>query len=89
MIALSWLHSRKEMLNFIAPVIPSLISYIIGVIFYGTQFPECILSEKVRRWLDTIGCGSHAIWHCFIVLAVSQHKSAIGNMKEGLQCISA
>lgn len=31
--------------------------------------------------------GSHAIWHCFIVLAVSQHKSAIGNMKEGLQCM--
>lgn len=30
--------------------------------------------------------GSHAIWHCFIVLAVSQHKAAIGRMKGGMQC---
>lgn len=31
--------------------------------------------------------GSHAIWHCFIVLAVSQHKAAIGSMKGGMQCL--
>lgn len=41
-----------------APVIPSLLSYVIGLIFYATQFPECILSEKVRRRLDIIGCGN-------------------------------
>lgn len=87
MIAMSMLHSRKEMLDFIAPVVPSLFSYIIGLIFYVTQFPECILPANVRRKLDIIGCGSHSVWHCFIVLAVSQHKTAIRGMKEGLQCL--
>lgn len=40
-----------------APAIPSFLSYIIGLIFYVTQFPECILLEDVRRRLDTIGIG--------------------------------
>jgi adiponectin receptor len=87
LFTLALLHSGQEVLYFIAPVTPSFLSYIIGLIFYVTQFPECILLEKFRRRLDTIGIGSHAIWHCFIVLAVSQHKSAIGSMKEGLQCL--
>lgn len=40
-----------------APVTPSFLSYIIGLVFYVTQFPECILLEDVRRRLDTIGIG--------------------------------
>jgi len=83
---LAILHSTKDMFAFIGPVIPSLISYIIGLVFYATHVPERFLSEKWRTRLDAIGGGSHAIWHCFIVLAVSQHRAAIGSLKQGMTC---
>ena len=42
-----------------APVTPTLLSYIIGLIFYVTQFPECILLDNVCQRLDTIGIGKN------------------------------
>ncbi|KAF9050031.1 hemolysin-III related-domain-containing protein [Panaeolus papilionaceus] len=87
-VALSFLHSKAEMHAFASPVYPSLLSYLVGLFFYAAHFPERVLPEGVRRRLDMIGGGSHAIWHCFIVLAVSQHKSAIQSMKAGIQCSS-
>jgi len=80
-------HSTREMFAFISPVVPSLISYVIGLLFYATHVPERFFSEKWRRRLDVCGGGSHSIWHCFIVLAVSQHKAAIQPMKAGIQCV--
>lgn len=88
MVAFAILHSRKEMFDFIAPVFPSLLSYIIGLFFYAAHFPERILPDSIRDRLDFFGGGSHAIWHCFIVLAVSQHRFAIQSMKGGVQCPS-
>ncbi|KAF9482240.1 HlyIII-domain-containing protein [Pholiota conissans] len=87
MVALSALHTRKEMYDFVAPVFPSLASYLIGLVFYAAHFPECVIPESIQRKLDMIGGGSHAIWHCFIVLAVSQHRSAMTHMKGGLECV--
>ncbi len=86
-----------------APVVPSLVSYVSGLVFYATHVPERFLTEKWRQRLDAVGggrsvfmpdqkycsylhSGSHCIWHCFIVLAVSQHKSAIRVMKDGVLC---
>ena len=74
------------MFAFIRPVVPSLLSYIAGLVFYATHFPECYLSS---RWayshiLDRVGGGSHAIWHVFIVLAISQHKAAMPHMRRGI-----
>ena len=60
-----------------------------GLVFYITRFPECLMvNSKYAYWLDSIGFGSHAIWHGFIVLAISQHKAAIGHMRNGIQCVS-
>ncbi|KAH9484973.1 hypothetical protein JR316_0001877 [Psilocybe cubensis] len=87
MVALSILHSRAEMLAFVSPVFPSLASYLIGLAFYAAHFPERVIPPNIQRKLDTIGGGSHAIWHCFIVLAVSQHKTAMDHMKNGVQCM--
>eukprot|EP00918_Siedleckia_nematoides_P006723 GHVU01014658.1.p2 GENE.GHVU01014658.1~~GHVU01014658.1.p2 ORF type:complete len:136 (+),score=3.38 GHVU01014658.1:1313-1720(+) len=84
--ALAIIHSPKVMLNFMSPVVPSLISYIVGLIFYATHIPERFISAKWSRYLDKIGGGSHAIWHCFIVLAVAQHKAALRMVKEGIPC---
>ncbi|TFY50255.1 hypothetical protein EVJ58_g11124 [Rhodofomes roseus] len=83
---LAYLHSASEMSAFIRPVTPSLLSYVAGLVFYATHFPECYLSS---RWayshvLDRIGGGSHAIWHVFIVLAISQHKAAMPHLKRGI-----
>ncbi|KAJ3808040.1 hemolysin-III related-domain-containing protein [Lentinula aff. lateritia] len=80
------LYSPKAMAAFISPVVPSLISYIVGLAFYATHIPERFISDKWSRHLDKIGGGSHAIWHCFIVLAVAQHKAAIRMMKGGIAC---
>ncbi|ESK94812.1 izh family channel protein [Moniliophthora roreri MCA 2997] len=84
--ALAYTQSIREMFEFIKPVIPSLLSYIIGLVFYVSHVPERYLPEDWRRRLDTFGGGSHCIWHCFIVLAVSQHKAAIRAMRDGMVC---
>ncbi|KIY53411.1 HlyIII-domain-containing protein [Fistulina hepatica ATCC 64428] len=81
---LSHYYGLRNMLSFITPVFPSLLSYITGLVFYATHVPERFLPVTWRRRLDLIGGGSHAIWHCFIVLAVSLHRSAIGTMQAGI-----
>lgn len=75
-----------------APVFPSLISYLIGLVFYTTHFPECLFAARARvsddhtvwSWIDTLGGGSHTIWHGFIVLAISQHRAALPALEEGI-----
>ncbi|THH04497.1 hypothetical protein EW145_g5482 [Phellinidium pouzarii] len=72
---LSYYFGFMNMMAFIRPIIPSFISYIIGLVFYVTHVPErFIYSERISRWTDWLGGGSHAIWHAFIVLAIYQHK---------------
>ncbi|KAF9449190.1 HlyIII-domain-containing protein [Macrolepiota fuliginosa MF-IS2] len=82
------LHSRKEMSDFITPLLPSFASYLTGLVFYACHWPERHLPISVRAYFDRIGWSSHAIWHCFIVLAVSQHKNGMQSMKDGLQCLA-
>jgi len=84
--ALSHLHSAQEVFEFISPVWPSLVSYILGLVFYATNIPERFLSPRHSHWLDFCGGGSHAIWHAFIVLAISQHRAAISAMRQGIGC---
>jgi len=50
----------------LAPVFPSLASYLIGLAFYAAHFPERILSETVRQKLDSIGCGEPFSF-CFLL----------------------
>ncbi|KAF8070107.1 hemolysin-III related-domain-containing protein [Lyophyllum atratum] len=83
---LAFISSWRQAFTFIAPVVPSLVSYIVGLAFYALHFPERILPPSIQRRLDCIGGGSHCIWHCFIVLAVSQHRAAIASLREGVQC---
>ncbi|KAH7920145.1 HlyIII-domain-containing protein [Leucogyrophana mollusca] len=84
--ALAYLHSPHQMSAFISPVWPSIISYLIGLTFYATHIPERFLSNKYSHWLDWCGGGSHAIWHGFIVLAISQHRAAISSLRGGIEC---
>jgi adiponectin receptor len=74
---LAALSSPTTVLAFITPIVPSLRSYIIGLVFYVTHFPECFLHTRARAgWArtvhDALGGGSHAIWHVWIVYAIYQ-----------------
>ncbi|KAF5370788.1 hypothetical protein D9758_002122 [Tetrapyrgos nigripes] len=71
---LAMLHSVRETLDFMAPVVPSLVSYVIGLVFYASQVPERFLPERWSSKLDIVGGGSHCIWHCFIVLASASYE---------------
>ncbi|PIL35811.1 hypothetical protein GSI_01471 [Ganoderma sinense ZZ0214-1] len=87
LIRLAQLHSTGAMHEFIAPIVPSLASYIVGLVFYATHFPECVLAPRwpgARCWLDWLGGGSHAIWHVFIVLAIRLHREGMEDMKAGI-----
>ncbi|KAF5387312.1 hypothetical protein D9757_005774 [Collybiopsis confluens] len=52
---LAIMHSPKAMASFISPVVPSLVSYIIGLVFYATHIPERFIPEKWSRYLDRVG----------------------------------
>ncbi|KAH7335878.1 hemolysin-III related-domain-containing protein [Rhizoctonia solani] len=67
---LSYRHSFGRMWEFIGPLVPSLVSYLTGLAFYATHFPECCFPG----WFDW--AGSHAIWHVFIVIAIREHWKA-------------
>ncbi|KAH0827992.1 hemolysin-III related-domain-containing protein [Lanmaoa asiatica] len=86
---LAYLHSLQQVTAYISPVWPSLMSYSIGLTFYVTHIPERFLSERFSHWLDWCGGGSHAIWHLFIVLAISQHRNAITSLRDGIPCALA
>ncbi|TFY80904.1 hypothetical protein EWM64_g3112 [Hericium alpestre] len=81
---LTLLHSVHDMLSFIRPIVPSLVSYLMGFAFYATHFPECILHPRWQPSLAWLGGGSHAIWHVFVVVAISQHRAGMTSMKGGI-----
>ncbi|KAG8998008.1 hypothetical protein FRB94_010784 [Tulasnella sp. JGI-2019a] len=72
MIHMSFLKGSDKTLAYLAPVGPSIVAYLTGLVFYATHFPECIFPGK----FDSIG-GSHAIWHVFIVIAIRIHWRAV------------
>ena len=53
-------------LELLVPIIPSLISYVVGLIFYASHFPERILRDEVRKTLDMYG-GSAYAFGCLII----------------------
>lgn len=67
-----YLHGFKHMIYFFSPIIPSIASYIAGVVVYALRFPE-------KYWpgrFDLLG-HSHQMWHIAIVLAIALHYRAI------------
>lgn len=76
-----------DIYNLLAPIGPSILSYLIGLVFYATHVPERFITNYwFSHWLEKVGLTSHAIWHMFIVLAISQHKFAISHMRGGISC---
>jgi predicted membrane channel-forming protein YqfA (hemolysin III family) len=74
---------HKSTLPNIGPIIPSIASYVAGLLFYATRFPECALPVDSPR-LAWLGGGSHALWHIFIVRAISLHRDALPLLRNGV-----
>ncbi|TFY63835.1 hypothetical protein EVG20_g6156 [Dentipellis fragilis] len=81
---LAFLHSTSETLSFMRPIAPSLLSYVMGLVFYVSHFPERALPPHWGPRLAWLGGGSHAIWHVFVVLAIAQHRSGMHELKGGI-----
>jgi adiponectin receptor len=99
MAHLSTIHSAYDTIQFTLPIVPSLASYVFGLVFYAAHFPECVWSshshehgegaEKYHvstkpRWTDWVGGGSHAIWHISIVVAILLHRRIIPELSKGV-----
>lgn len=67
----SYEHGLYKTLNFLSPIIPSVMCYIIGLVLYATNFPE-------RYWPGSFDIFGHAhqFWHISIVLAILLHYRA-------------
>jgi adiponectin receptor len=80
---LAGIHGVRRTVAFVAPILTSVRSYLVGLAFYVTHFPESAFSGRWTRRLDALGGGSHAIWHGFIVLAIYQHKKGMSSLRAG------
>jgi len=81
---LAVLHSFWDLYTFMRVQFTSLAAYCVGLIFYSSHFPECVVSEKWRRYTDLVGGGSHTIWHVSIVLAFKLQKDAMVEFRRGI-----
>ncbi|GAA5937838.1 hemolysin III family protein [Sporobolomyces koalae] len=65
------LYGASDTLTFFSPAIPSVLAYLVGLIFYAHQFPECCAPGH-WNWGS-----SHNLWHIAIVIAVWLHWRAM------------
>ncbi|KAJ7096018.1 hemolysin-III related-domain-containing protein [Mycena crocata] len=80
------LHGVKEMGRFVAPILPTLASCGVGLIFYAAHVPERFLAPggRWKRRMEGVGFGSHAIFHLCIVLGIGQWRAALLVMRAGV-----
>ncbi|KAI7933982.1 hypothetical protein MJO28_000626 [Puccinia striiformis f. sp. tritici] len=71
---MAYLYGLSETLTFYYPALPSVFSYLAGLFFYATNWPERIRPGWV---FDTL-FHSHQFWHVAIVAAIWLHWRAIG-----------
>jgi adiponectin receptor len=57
---------------FYAPVMKSVLVYLVGAIIYAMKLPEMLLPG----WFDYVG-GSHNIWHCSVLFGILFHYLAV------------
>ncbi|GAA6033909.1 hypothetical protein JCM8097_000398 [Rhodosporidiobolus ruineniae] len=63
----------RETMWFYSPAIPSVLAYLVGLVFYSNQFPECC---RPGSW--HLGA-SHQVWHISIVAAIYLHWRAMSS----------
>ncbi|KAF7288885.1 hypothetical protein MIND_01404400 [Mycena indigotica] len=79
-IAGIWLlFGLQGMKEFLSPFLRSILLSTLGIVFYSNHLPERFLdpSGKVARAFNSIGLGSHAIWHVLSVLSIVEWRNAL------------
>ncbi|MBW0472349.1 hypothetical protein O181_012064 [Austropuccinia psidii MF-1] len=83
---MSYLYGLIETFSFYRPALLSVVSYLSGLVFYATNWPERVKPGWV---FDTL-FHSHQFWHVAIVIAIWLHWRAIGFIhdlgREGFSC---
>ncbi|CAO1613857.1 unnamed protein product [Parajaminaea phylloscopi] len=64
-------HGFYKTLSFLSPILPSILCYIVGLIFYASNWPERAWPGRFDIFLH-----AHQIWHVAIVLAILFHYKA-------------
>lgn len=75
-LLLMYQHGPFTTLSYFSPVLPSLYSYLTGLVFYATNFPEVYFPGK----FDLVG-HSHQFWHLGILGGVWWHWLALGGLE--------
>ncbi|TIB78833.1 HlyIII-domain-containing protein [Wallemia mellicola] len=70
-------HGLDNTLTFLAPIIPSLLFYVVGLIIYAFQIPECFAPGRFD-----FAFASHNAWHIAVAAAIFLHYKAIVSMYE-------
>ncbi|KAF7321967.1 SGL domain-containing protein [Mycena kentingensis (nom. inval.)] len=88
MASVAALRGWTVMAKWVAPCLPCLVLYFVGLLFYAAHFPERLLgTDKTRRGrlarfvVDECGLTSHAIWHVIVVFAMRAHLDGIRQMR--------
>lgn len=72
------IHGAMHTLNWLSPLLYSILSYLLGVVVYGNQLPEAVWPGK----FDHIG-HSHQFWHLFVCGGIWFHYvAALGFVQE-------
>jgi adiponectin receptor len=59
-------------LFFYAPIIKSLLGYIVGVVVYANRWPEKWWPGMFDTW-----CSSHQLWHVAILVGIYYHYKSV------------
>ncbi|KAK7045233.1 putative G-protein coupled receptor [Favolaschia claudopus] len=96
---LGFLYGRDAVSGILEHITPTLTSCGLGVIFYALHIPERFFlsgsahdhhhthAKSMAKWaerMESVGFGSHAIWHLFIALGIAQWRAALPAMREGV-----
>ncbi|TIA93647.1 hypothetical protein E3P99_00093 [Wallemia hederae] len=71
-VAMVFFHGLDNSLSFLAPMIPSLLFYIVGLVIYAFQIPECFAPGRFD-----FAFASHNAWHIAVAAAIFLHYRAI------------
>ncbi|TIA83149.1 hypothetical protein E3P84_01604 [Wallemia ichthyophaga] len=74
-LAMVHYHSLANTLSFLAPLIPSLLFYVVGLVVYALQIPECLAPGRFD-----FAFASHNAWHIAVAAAIFLHYRAIVSM---------
>ncbi|KAJ7061195.1 hemolysin-III related-domain-containing protein [Mycena amicta] len=78
-VGIGLLYGLEGMKEFLFPFARSLVLSVLGIVFYSNHLPERFLNPdgKWARRFNSVGFGSHAIWHALSTLSIVEWRLAL------------